>query len=47
MAMNPNDQAKTLWIGDIESWMDENYVANLFTGVIYFTLIYRLHLYSK
>lgn len=22
--------AKTLWIGDIESWMDENYIASLF-----------------
>ncbi len=33
MAINPNDGAKTLWIGDIESWMDEPYVANLFTGV--------------
>ncbi len=29
----PNDGAKTLWIGDIETWMDENYVASLFTGV--------------
>ena len=25
--------AKTLWIGDIEPWMDEAFVANLFTGV--------------
>lgn len=25
--------AKTLWIGDIEPWMDENYIASLFTGV--------------
>jgi len=25
--------AKTLWIGDIEPWMDESYVMNLFTGI--------------
>jgi hypothetical protein len=25
--------AKTLWIGDIEQWMDENYVISLFQGV--------------
>lgn len=22
--------SKTLWVGDIENWMDEGYVANLF-----------------
>jgi hypothetical protein len=22
--------AKTLWIGDIETWMDENYIMDLF-----------------
>jgi len=22
--------AKTLWIGDIEPWMDENYISTLF-----------------
>jgi hypothetical protein len=22
--------AKTLWIGDIEQWMDENYISSLF-----------------
>ena len=25
--------AKTLWIGDIEPWMDENYIQGLFNGV--------------
>lgn len=25
--------AKTLWIGDIEQWMDESYIASLFQGV--------------
>jgi hypothetical protein len=25
--------AKTLWIGDIEPWMDENYITSLFQGV--------------
>ena len=25
--------AKTLWIGDIEAWMDESYISSLFTGV--------------
>jgi hypothetical protein len=25
--------AKTLWIGDIEPWMDENYIQGLFSGV--------------
>lgn len=28
-------QAKTLWIGDIEPWMDDNYITGLFTGVRY------------
>jgi hypothetical protein len=28
--------AKTLWIGDIEPWMDENYISGLFSGVSYF-----------
>jgi hypothetical protein len=32
--------AKTLWIGDIEPWMDENYVQGLFNGVSK----YRFHL---
>lgn len=36
--------AKTLWIGDIEPWMDENYISSLFTGVSISALInsYRL-----
>ncbi len=25
--------AKTLWIGDVESWMDESYISSLFAGV--------------
>jgi hypothetical protein len=25
--------AKTLWIGDIEPWMDENYISSLFQGI--------------
>ena len=25
--------AKTLWIGDIEPWMDEQYISNLFNKV--------------
>ncbi|CDW73706.1 mrna binding post-transcriptional regulator [Stylonychia lemnae] len=25
--------AKTLWIGDVEPWMDENYMAGLFAGI--------------
>jgi hypothetical protein len=25
--------AKTLWIGDIEPWMDESYIASLFQWV--------------
>ena len=25
--------AKTLWIGDIETWMDEQYIQNLFNKV--------------
>lgn len=33
---NPNLQdSKTLWIGDIDSWMDEAYLASVFasTGI--------------
>lgn len=34
MAAPVNHQdSKSLWIGDIESWMDENYIANLFCQV--------------
>lgn len=29
--------AKTLWIGDIEPWMDENYISSLFQGVSAFS----------
>lgn len=25
--------AKTLWIGDVEAWMDEAYITSLFAGV--------------
>ena len=25
--------AKTLWMGDIEPWMDETYISGLFNGV--------------
>lgn len=25
--------AKTLWIGDVEPWMDEQYITSLFAGV--------------
>jgi RNA recognition motif-containing protein len=28
-----HQDSKTLWVGDIESWMDENYIANLFSKV--------------
>jgi len=31
--MNPIIQeSKTLWIGDIDHWMDESYIASLFAG---------------
>ena len=30
--------AKTLWIGDIEPWMDENYISSLFQGVGAFSI---------
>jgi len=43
--------AKTLWIGDVEPWMDENYMAGLFAGVTikihFIILLYRLHQYSQ
>jgi len=41
--------AKTLWIGDIEQWMDENYVISLFQGVINIKILtlYRLHKCNK
>ena len=29
--------AKTLWIGDVEAWMDEAYISSLFSGVSCFT----------
>jgi hypothetical protein len=32
--------AKTLWIGDIEPWMDENYISSLFQGVTIYILIF-------
>jgi len=28
---NHDTELKTLWVGDIEQWMDENYVSNLFS----------------
>eukprot|EP01095_Lingulamoeba_sp_RSL-Kostka_P015581 TRINITY_DN721_c2_g1_i2.p1 TRINITY_DN721_c2_g1~~TRINITY_DN721_c2_g1_i2.p1 ORF type:complete len:387 (+),score=140.06 TRINITY_DN721_c2_g1_i2:125-1285(+) len=31
--MDPIQQSKTLWIGDIDSWMDESYVESLFFAV--------------
>jgi RNA recognition motif-containing protein len=35
MALSPNagsspQDSKTLWVGDIENWMDDSYIANLF-----------------
>lgn len=30
---NGGPDAKTLWVGDIESWMDENHIANLFSKI--------------
>jgi hypothetical protein len=30
--------AKTLWIGDIEPWMDENYIQGLFNGVSFMVI---------
>lgn len=40
--------AKTLWIGDVEAWMDEAYITSLFAGVK-FTCLYlnRLLQYSQ
>lgn len=28
-----SQETKTLWVGDIENWMDEGYIANLFAKV--------------
>ena len=28
-----SNSSKTLWIGDVEAWMDENYISSLFNGV--------------
>ena len=28
-----HQDSKALWVGDIESWMDENYIANLFCKI--------------
>ena len=25
-------ESKTLWVGDVESWMDEAYIGSLFSG---------------
>lgn len=30
MSAAPNEAAKTLWMGEMEGWMDENFVKNLF-----------------
>lgn len=35
MTTSPNasgstQEPKTLWVGDVENWMDESYIANLF-----------------
>ncbi len=29
----PTQDTKSLWIGDIENWMDEGYISNLFNKV--------------
>lgn len=28
-----NQDSKTLWVGDIENWMDESHIANLFSKI--------------
>lgn len=42
-ASNPNSDSKTIWIGDIEAWMDENYLNSLFasTGAVVGSKIIR------
>ena len=37
--------AKTLWIGDIETWMDENYITGLFNKVslIFYLITFNDH----
>ena len=34
-----SDEIRSLWIGDLLQWMDENYILNCFgpTGEVYFT----------
>lgn len=32
-AVPSHQDSKTLWIGDIESWMDEKYITNLFCQI--------------
>lgn len=29
----PTQETKTLWVGDIENWMDEGYISNMFNKV--------------
>jgi hypothetical protein len=29
--MNSNNQSKTLWIGDVENWMDEKFIYQTFS----------------
>jgi len=30
-SMSSEDEKRTLWVGDIEQWMDENYLAAMFS----------------
>ena len=30
---NNNNQSKSLWIGDIEYWMDEKFISDIFENI--------------
>lgn len=42
------DEVRTLWIGDLQYWMDENYIYTCFahTGEVYLTPFFCLFFYS-
>jgi len=36
-------ESRTLWMGDIEPWMDENYIASIFSTTGYINNYYKFN----
>ena len=34
LAAPSNEAAKTLWMGEMEGWMDENFIKNIYSSVL-------------